>query len=103
MSTATSGRAREYRVRDDLISKGWRFINRSAGSKGSLDLYMAHRHHGAAHIQVGTGNKTLGPDARTRFVSDAQLCSALALLAVATRDGIRYWNVSLGAPSTWTE
>lgn len=103
MSTATSGRAREYRVRDHMVNAGWVHIMRAAASKGAADLLMAHPDHGAALVQVGTDNKRLGPSDRLRFVTAAALCHALPLLASATRAGIRYWRVTLDKPATWTE
>lgn len=103
MSTATSGRAREHRTRIRLEERGWRQVMRAAGSKGSADLFMGHPDHGAALIQVGTGNKTLGPDARNRFLDDAELVGALPLLATWTHAGLRCWLVTRDTPSTWTE
>lgn len=104
MSTATAGRAREHKVRDDLAADGWQLIARSAGSKGPADLVMAHEWYGVALIQVGTQNKTLGPADRTRLLDAARLCSALPLVAqVIPRRGITYWLVSEGPASTWTE
>jgi hypothetical protein len=82
VSSAVNGRAREHRVRDRMIEAGWHFIMRSAGSRGSADLLMAHLEYGAALVQVGTGSKRLGPPDRVRFVDDADLCGALAILAV---------------------
>ena len=108
MSTATSGRAREHKVRDHLIRRDWNLIARSAGSKGPADLVMAHLAYGVALIQVGTGNKTLGPADRERFLWAANICSALPILAsvIATPGKptvIRYWRVDFGPPSTWQE
>lgn len=102
MSTATSGRAREHRVRNHLAAHGWRQVMRSAGSKGSADLLVAHAVHGAALVQVGTRNKALGPADRARFVADADDCGALALLAVVIPGkGVTYWQVNVGTPRTW--
>lgn len=117
MSTATEGRAREYRVRKNMVSAGWVPIMRAAGSKGVADLFMGHALHGGALVQVGTGNKvircatkdcdhdggTAAQCARDRFVTAAELCGALALLATATRAGIRYWWVTRDQPRHWAE
>lgn len=104
MSTATSGRAREHKVRDHLIRNGWEPIFRAAASKGPADIGMAHEDYGLALIQVGTGNKTLGPTERARLLRAAWLCSALPIVAqVIPRAGITYWQVIDGPPSTWTE
>jgi len=105
MSSATAGRAREHRVRNHLIvHHDWQLIARSAGSKGAADLVMAHPEHGLALIQVGTPNKTLGPDDRARLIHAANLASALPLLAVVTPGvGIKFWHVTAGPASTWTE
>lgn len=104
MSTATSGRAREYRVRDDMIAHGWHLVMRSAGSKGAADLVMVHADHGLALIQVGTPKKALGPAARTRFVRLAELCSALPILATPIPGvGIRYRLAGIAGPMSWQE
>lgn len=108
MSTATSGRAREYKVRDDLIAKGYPFIMRAAASKGPGDLLHGHPFLGAVLVQVGTGNKTLGPDDRNRFVGAAILTNAMPILAsVIAQPGkptrITYWHVTDDVPSTWKE
>ena len=100
---ARNGAARERRVRDHLIDAGWVFIARSAGSKGPADLILAHPDHGPALIQVGTENKTLGPADRGRLLHAAALCSALPILAVATRGAVAYWWVGPGPARTWTE
>lgn len=100
---ATNGRAREYRTRDRLAEYGWIHVMRAAGSKGAGDLLMGHPIHGAALIQVGTTNKTLGPADRHRFIDAAELISALPLLATWSREGVRFWVVSRDVPSTWTE
>ena len=104
MSTASQGRAREHKVRDHLIADGWLLVARSAGSKGAADLVMVHPLHGLALIQVGTGNKTLSPADRDRFVALAEVCHALPLLAVcAPRTPIRFWWVTRDTASTWKE
>lgn len=105
MSTASSGAARERRVRDHLIGKGWTFIMRAAASKGSADLLMAHEIHGAALVQVGTfKSKHIGPEARARFLRDAHLCSALPLAALVIPGiGITYRLVTDGPASRWME
>lgn len=103
MSTATQGRAREYRVRDNLIAAGWELVARSAGSKGAVDLVMAHVEHGPALLQVGTENKALGPAARQRLLHLAHICAAIPLLAVAGRGRVTYWWVGPGPARTWTE
>ena len=106
MSTAKSGRAREYRVRDDLIAHGHDFIMRAAASKGPGDLLHGHPLYGATLVQVGTANKQLGPDDRNRFCAAADLIHGLPILAtvIATpgkRTEITYWHVTRDAPSTW--
>lgn len=104
MSTATSGRAREYLVRDHLTRYGWRQVMRAAGSKGSGDLLMAHPVHGGALIQVGTGSKRLGPADRTRLTDDARDLGCLPLLAIVVPGvGIRWWHVTIDKPATWTQ
>lgn len=106
MSTATTGRSREYRVRNHLIAAGYPYIMRAAASKGAADLLHGHPEHGALLVQVGTGNKTLGPADRIRFCDAADLCGALPILAsVIEQRGrpttYRYWHVTRGVPSTW--
>lgn len=103
MSTATSGRAREHRVRDRMIEAGWLLVARSAGSKGACDLVMVHPFNGLALVQVGTGNKTLGPADRDRFVSLAEVCSALPLLAACSPGKPpTFWWVTRETASNWT-
>lgn len=102
MSTASTGRAREHRVRDILINHGWSLVARSAGSKGPADLVVVHPDHGLALVQVGTGNKTLGPADRTRFLDLADLCSALPLVALCVpRLPVKFLCVNEGPASTW--
>lgn len=102
MSSASKGRATEYRVRDDLIAHGWTFILRAAASKGSGDLLMASAERGALLVQVGRGSKALGPAARERLCNDAVLIAAIPVLAVAIpRAGITYHEVTRGLPHTW--
>jgi hypothetical protein len=105
MSTATSGRAREHRVRDHMQDAGWLQVARSAGSKGAADLVMVHPEHGLALVQVGTAGKSLGPADRVRLCDMADLCSALPILArVVPRQGIEYHLVarSLVAWERWS-
>ena len=106
MSTATSGRAREYRVRDHLESLGYPFVMRAAASKGAADLLHGHPLVGAVLVQVGTSNKTLNQEGRDRFCEAADLCHALPVLAtvIATpgkRTEITFWRVTRDVPSTW--
>ena len=108
MSTATQGRAREHKVRDDLEAAGYPWIMRAAASKGPGDLLHGHPLVGAVLVQVGTGNKTLGPEARARFLGAAALICALPILAtvVATpgrRTEITYWFVTDDVPSRWEQ
>ncbi|NKG21075.1 hypothetical protein [Paeniglutamicibacter terrestris] len=100
MSTASQGRAREYKVRDHMIAHNWVLIMRAAASKGPADLAMAHPEYGLALVQVGTDNKTLGPAARARFLEAAVLCSALPVIAQSMR-GIKYSIVNAGPASGW--
>lgn len=105
MSTATDGRRREHKVRDDMAARGWLLVARSAGSKGAADLVMVHETYGLALIQVGTHNKGLGPADRQRLCDIADLCSALPILArVVPRQGIEYMLVArtLTAWERWT-
>lgn len=105
MSTASTGAARERAARDWLANQGWVPIMRAAASKGPADLLMAHPHHGAALIQVGTEkSKSLGPADRVRLCDAADLCGALPLLVTVSR-GPTYrvrW-VTRDLPSTWAE
>lgn len=100
MSTASAGRAREYKVRDHMIEAGWEFIMRSAGSKGPADLLLAHPDYGAALVQVGTHGKHLNEAGRDRLLHAAWLCSALPIVAHCYRT-IAYWEVGPGPLSTW--
>ena len=101
MSTATAGRAREYKVRDHLIGLGWVHIMRAAASKGAADLLMGHETHGAALIQVGTRSKHIGPDTRTRFLRAAHITGALPIEAIVHRGRITYRLVHDTTPRHW--
>ncbi|MEH3033335.1 MAG: hypothetical protein PGN07_04665 [Aeromicrobium erythreum] len=102
MSTASTGRRREYFVRDHMIQHGWRAIMRAAASKGSADLLMGHEIHGAALVQVGSKSKALGPADRHRFTDDADLIGALPLLAIVVpRAPLIVWRVTTEAPGKW--
>lgn len=101
MSTASQGRAREYRVRDHLIKHGWDFVMRAAASKGAADLLMGHEEWGALLVQVGTPGKNLGPAERARFLRAAHVTCSLPIVARADRTGIRYAIVHDGVPSDW--
>lgn len=101
MSTATSGRQREYKVRNHMITKGWEQIMRAAASKGPADIAMAHEEHGLALVQVGTASKRLGPADRKRLLRAAWLCSALPVVATVHAGTIRYALVHDGVPSDW--
>ena len=103
MSTASQGRSREYVVREELRGRGWHFIMRAAASKGPADLAMAHWLHGLALIQVGTASKTLGPADRERFVTAAEICRALPILATRNNGLTRYQLVTRDKPSTWED
>ena len=104
MSTATNGRAREYRVAADLERHGFRLLMRAAGSKGSADIAVVSKVAGLALVQVGTRNKRLGPAQRLRLCEDAADAGALALLAVTHPGvGVRYWRVTMAVPGSWVE
>ena len=103
MSTATDGRAREYKVRDHLISLGWEPIFRSAGSKGPADIGMATPLRGLALIQVGGAGKTLGPADRKRLHRAAWMCGAMPVLANVHKGRITYREVTLDKPSQWPD
>jgi len=122
VSTATSGRAREHKVRDHLEACGYPPIMRAAASKGAADLLHGHPFVGAVLVQVGTGNKTLtcrnkehphdrenaAQCGRDRFLAAADLCHALPVVAQVIPDPgkatvIRYWIATRDVPSTWDE
>ena len=78
-------------------------VLRAAASKGPADLLMAHPFLGPALVQVGTVNKSIGPDDRARFLAAAEMCCSLAILATAgDRKPITYWEIGPGPASTWT-
>ena len=102
VSTASIGRSREHAVAVELARHGWLKLMRAAASKGSADLLMAHSEYGAMWLQVGSRTKRLGPADRDRFLADAELISALPILAVVIpRQPIRYWHVNAGQPRGW--
>jgi hypothetical protein len=116
MSTATSGRAREHRVIKRFEDAGWLKVMRSAGSKGAADFIAVHPFHGLALVQVGTENKEIACATKTcehdgksaaqcgrdRFVTLAEACGALALLASCS-PGVppTFWQVTRDTASTW--
>lgn len=101
---ARNGRAREHRVRDWMTDRGWLCIMRSAGSKGVADLFLVHPFHGTALVQVGTGSKFIGPDDRDRFVTIAEACGALPLLA-SCAPGVppKFFRVTRDTASKWNQ
>lgn len=102
MSTARTGRDREHRVSKHMASFGWRQIMRAAASKGPADLLMASPEHGAALVQVGSRSKSLGPGDRERFMHAAELCGALAIVAIVIpRQGITYYAATREPSSKW--
>lgn len=108
MSSATQGRAREYKVRGDLEAHGYPFIMRAAASKGAADLLHGHPLVGSVLVQVGKGSKTLNQEGRDRFCEAADLCHALPVLAQVIPDPgkptvIRYWLVNRDEPRHWKE
>lgn len=105
MSTASNGAARERRVRDHLIRKGWVLIMRSAGSKGPADIAMAHPVHGLGLFQIGTAaSKRLGPGERAAFLLAADMCGALAVVALCgPGKPPRYLLATRDKPGTWEE
>lgn len=103
MSTASLGRSREHKVRDDMAAQGWVPIMRAAASKGPADLLLGHPMFGAALVQVGSKSKRLGPADRTRFMRACRLISALPLLAIVVPyQPIAYWQIDEGKPGDWT-
>lgn len=104
MSAATNGRAREYRVRDELIGKGWLFVLRSAGSKGAIDLLFGTRKNRMPlAVQVGTAaSKRLGPKERDRFLNAAESIGARPIVALTTPGKpTRYLEVTDSTPANW--
>ena len=105
MSTASNGRAREHRVRNDLAKRGWVPILRAAGSRGVADLLLAHPDRGAALVQVGTAaSKRLSPGERAAFLLAADMCGALAVVALCgPGKPPRYLLATRDKPGTWEE
>ena len=107
MSTATSGRNREYQVRNFLVDAGYAFVMRAAASKGAADLLHGHPFIGAVLVQVGTAKKTLNQEGRDRFCEAADLTGAMPILcSVVAGAGARptdyqFWHVTRDVPSTW--
>lgn len=102
MSTASIGRASEAVVAMHMAASGWQKIMRAAASKGSGDLLMGHHIHGAALVQVGRRSKTLGPADRERLCDDAELISALPLLAIhVPHHGVTIWHVTRDSARHW--
>lgn len=102
MSTASVGRAREWKVRDHLIGQGWELVCRASASKGPADLVMVHDVYGLAFVQVGSKSKTLGPADRERLLRVSELAGALPLVAIVVpRQPIKFAVASRGTASTW--
>lgn len=102
MSTASVGRAREYRVRDWLVSHGWELVCRASASKGPADLVMVSPTYGLAFVQVGSKSKALGPADRERLMRVADLANALPLVAIVTpRQPIRFFHATRDTASKW--
>ncbi len=104
MSAASNGRAREHRVRDQLVAQGWVFILRSAGSKGAIDLLFGGRYpRMPLAVQVGTAaSKRLGPADRARFLNAAEAINARPIVALtAPGKATTYLEVTDGPPKTW--
>lgn len=92
MSTATSGRAKEWKVRAHLESEGY-ICARMAGSKGALDL-LAIKQGELLFVQVKSGAQMLGPLAWNRLYDLAAMVSAVPVLAdVQLRKPIAYWRL----------
>lgn len=103
MSTASSGRRREHRVRDELAARGWIPVMRSAASKGPADLFLVHPDRGGALVQVGGISKRLDPEPRDLFVHVCELSGMLPILAIAPpRQPTVYWQVTRDTASKWT-
>lgn len=99
-----NGKAREYRVRDDLLAKGWVLVAQTGGSHGPADLVMVHPTHGLALIQVGALGKVIGPQARLDLIRLADLCSALPICATGVPNvGYRYRLVTATPAQSWPE
>lgn len=102
MTHYSNGKAREYKVRDEMTDHGWSCVSQSGGSKGAVDLVMVHLEHGHAYVQVGSRTKTLGPADRERLCDLADIDGALPLLAIVTpRRPVTYWQVDRGMPKGW--
>ena len=102
MSTASVGRAREWKVRDHLIGQGWELVCRASASKGPADLVMVHDTYGLAFIQVGSKSKALGPADRERLLRVSDLAVALPLYAIVIpRQPIRFHVATRDTASTW--
>lgn len=83
MSTATVGRAKEYKVRDHLLTAGWAFPLRSAASKGVADLTL-FKPGRVLLVQVKASDPYLLPIERQRLLAMADWVGlTLALPVVA--------------------
>lgn len=104
MSAAANGRAREHRVRDQLVAQGWVFVLRSAGSKGAIDLLFGTRKANMPlAVQVGTAaSKRLGPKERDRFLNAAEAIRARPIVALtAPGKPTQFFEVTDAPASKW--
>ena len=87
IETATNyarARAFEYRVRDDMASKGWVAV-RSPASKTPVDVYCIGWHR-CVFIQCKTDGR-LGTDEWNRFLELCESVDAVPVLASKGRNG----------------
>lgn len=103
MSAASNGRAREHRVRDQLVALGWVPVMRAAGSKGAGDLLLGKPRNMPLLVQVGTlASKHIGPAARDRFLNAAELINARPVVALtAPGKATTFYEVTDGPFSKW--
>lgn len=98
------GRRREHLVIHELAKFGWVKIARSAGSKGPVDVVLAHEKRGVILVQVGGPDKTLGPEDRALICTYARLTNAWPILATVNKGGrIEYRHINTLTPRTWAE
>jgi Holliday junction resolvase len=95
-----SGRANEYRIRDDLVGFGYECV-RAAGSKGKADI-VALRPGEVLLVQVKASNPQIAPAERVALVEMATAAGALPLVAhKPSRKPVVYRRLTGVGPKDW--
>lgn len=94
MTAYTKGRNFEYKVRDDLIEKGY-YVTRSAGSKGLIDLVAIHPKNKTIMVQCKYGTKPVLAEMSNlcHFARDYANTVAVFVAHAEPRKPISYYHI----------